>query len=183
MQERVLLGGWITKGLLSAAIILPVVPATSAQPTKEEVRLINKVMRQASALTIDKCELNDGKKGWLRPNRDPVGDLPIYRCTAEDNFDGKSATFTQIPDGSVTKEAVEFCTFSDYYVKCESVPVDRPAGRTEDLAKFGIKERQFEPIVCNNTSEWQEFSTWSTRPCYRNDVDGPEGDRFFSRGL
>jgi hypothetical protein len=139
------------KILFAAVIPLAVVLTANAQ-TKTEEKKIKEVATKAAALPIEKCELNDGKKDWHHPNRDPIGDLPIYRCTAGDLLAQTSATFTQIADGSVRKEEVELCTFSDFLVKCLIVPADRPARRTADLAKYGVKERLFEPIRCENTS-------------------------------
>jgi hypothetical protein len=140
------------KRLFFAVMFLAAALPANAQMTKAEEKKVKEISAKAGALKIEKCELNDGKKGWIMPNRDPIGDLAVYRCTAEDSFGEATAIYTQIPDGSVTKEVVEFCTFSDYHTKCESVPADRPARRTGDLAKYGVTARQFEPITCESTS-------------------------------
>ncbi|TFW30123.1 hypothetical protein E4O92_17470 [Massilia horti] len=140
------------KRLFIAIASLVVTLTANAEPTKAEEKRIKTIAAKAQALSVDNCELNDGKKGWIQPNKASIGNLPVYRCTADSEFDGTMAIFTQIPDGSVQKEVVEFCTLSDYYVKCEAVPADRPARRAADLARYGIKERQFEPIVCETTS-------------------------------
>jgi hypothetical protein len=141
------------KSIILAAITMAVVITANAQ-TKAEEKKIKEVTAKAAALPIERCELNGEKKGWLKPNRDPIGNLPVYRCVAEGMIGAATATatFTQIPDGSETTEAVELCTFSDFLVKCEVVPAERPARRTADLAKYSVKERQFEPIRCENTS-------------------------------
>jgi hypothetical protein len=101
---------------------------------------------------MQKCELNDGSQRWTFPNREPIGKLPVYRCEAQDVFGEQFATFTQMPEGSNRKELVELCTFAGMSTKCEAVPADRPARRAADLAKYGVKERQFEERRCDHPS-------------------------------
>lgn len=139
------------KWLICTLIIVVVVPAASAQ-TKEEAKLIKKVLKEATALGVDRCTLNDGSEAWLMPNKESLGKLPVYRCTADDRFDNKSVSYTQIPDGAIKGEIVEFCKYTERTATCETVGADRPARRTADLAKYGVMEHQFEPIVCHYTS-------------------------------
>jgi hypothetical protein len=137
------------KCLFGAAIALALALPANAQ-TKAEEKHFKAVVAKAAALPLDKCEINDGKKGWLYPNGDPIGSLPLYRCTANTPF--FSATFTQSPDGADPREFVEYCKFSETSKMCETVPGDRPARRTSDLTKFGIKERKMEDGRCEYTS-------------------------------
>jgi hypothetical protein len=139
------------KRLFLPAMFLALVLPANAQTPKEE-KHFKAVAAKAGALTMRKCELNDGKKGWTFPNREPIGALPVYRCEAQDVFGEKFATFTQVPDGSTQHEFVELCTSAGMSTKCETVPANRPARRTGDLAKHGVKERKFEEMRCEHTS-------------------------------
>jgi hypothetical protein len=135
---------------LTAMCLAAALPVMGQTPQQE--KHFKAVAAKAEALKMRKCELNDGKKGWTFPNRDPIGSLPVYRCEAQDIFGEKFATFTQVPDGSTPQEFVEFCTSAGMSTKCETVTADRPARRTADLAKHRVKERQFEARRCENTS-------------------------------
>jgi hypothetical protein len=135
------------KRLFVAAISLTVILPTYAQDG--DGKHWKKIVAKAEALPLKKCEVNDGMKGWRYPNDEPIGSLPLYRCTHE----GKSATatFTQSPDGAEPRELVVYCMLVGRALsktKCEAVPGERPAHRTADLAKFGIKEHMMEEITC-----------------------------------
>lgn len=73
------------KRLLLLAMSLAVVLASHAQ-TKDEDRQFKEMVKRARSLKLRNCEMNDGTKGWTLPNREPMGKLPVYRCTAEDAF-------------------------------------------------------------------------------------------------
>jgi hypothetical protein len=146
------------KRILWAAIALALTLPTYAQ-TKAEEKHFKAVVSKAAALPLDKCEINDGKKGWLYPNGDPIGNLPLYRCIA--NTMTVSATFTQSPYGADPREIVEYCKFSEVSKICETVPGDRPAHRNADLAKFGIRERKMDEVE----REYVSIGTIPLRKC------------------
>lgn len=133
--------------LLAAAIALAL-PA-SAQ-TKAQEKHLKAVVAKAHALELDKCEINDGTKGWLYPNDEPVGKLPLYRCFAHAGH--AYATFTQSPDGSDPREFVEYCAVANMSKVCETVVGDRPRHRIADLVKFGLKGHQMGEIQCEYAS-------------------------------
>lgn len=122
--------------MLLATVLALALPA-GAQ-TRAQEKHIKAIVAKAHALQLDKCEINDGTKGWLHPNDEPVGTLPLYRCFAHGYR--ALATFTQSADESDAREIVEYCTFSDVSKTCETVPANRPQRRTADLAQFGATE-------------------------------------------
>jgi hypothetical protein len=119
------------------ALALPAIAQTKAQE-----KHVQSIVAKAGALTVDNCEINDGTKGWLYPNDEPVGKLPVYRCFAHGYR--AIATFTQSAEGSGSREIVEYCTFTEVSKSCETVTANRPKHRSADLAQFGVKELQME---------------------------------------
>lgn len=140
--------------LLTANFSQAQVESTAPLPETEVIETtavfdVPAIMKKAAAIPIQKCELNDGNKGWTEPDLKPIR-LAVYRCFAQDDF--SSAVFTQIPDGSkeFPKEFVDYCEFSNQVRRCELVPIDRPATRTSDLKRFKIVERIFKDIRCRS---------------------------------
>jgi len=135
------------KRVILFAIALPFALYALVAKGQDVVFDVPKITEAALALPIQSCELNGDSKGWTTPDGKPLT-LPVYRCTARDNF--ASAVFTQIPDGSreFPKEFVELCLFTNHTRSCEVVPIDRPATRTADLKKYGVVEREFNEQKC-----------------------------------